>query len=305
MKHTLRELQALYNQGKNITQVLRAEMGLDQNTGEIIEIAYDLQAGSYIAAMRDEAMSQHKREYASEIATTILSLCRPMSVMEAGVGEATTLSGVLRNLPADVASFGFDLSWSRVALAQGWLASQGVSGSTLCTGNLFDIPFAENSIDVVYTSHSIEPNGGNEEPILRELFRVARKFLILLEPAYELAGDEARARMDVHGYCRNIRATCESLGHDVLTHELFPCSVNPLNPTAITIIAKESGGPTPSHILACPRFKTPLLELGGMMFSREALTVYPVLGGVPCLRIENGILASKFEEIVGDGPHSS
>ena len=32
-----------------------------------------------------------------------------------------------------------------------------------------------------YTLHSIEPNGGNEKPILQELYRVARKFLILLE----------------------------------------------------------------------------------------------------------------------------
>jgi ubiquinone/menaquinone biosynthesis C-methylase UbiE len=295
------ELQALYEQGMNITQLLREDKGLQYNTDEIIEIAYDLQTGSYIAAMDDPAMAEHKRDYTSEIAKTILSLCEPISVLEAGVGEATTLSGVLQHLKSTVSSFGFDLSWSRVAYAKRWLQRQNVSNATLCTGDLLHIPFADDSIDVVYTSHSIEPNGGNEEPILRELFRVTRRFLILLEPGYELANDEARRRMDFHGYCKNIKGTAEALGYGVLTHKVFPFVSNPLNPTAITIIQKEVKAGLPANILACPKFKTPLKRIGGMLFSAEALVVYPIVGGIPCLRIENGIFASKYQEIFGAG----
>src|SRR5208283_2840477 len=117
---------------------------------------------------------------------------------------------------------GFDLSWSRVAFAKCWLQRQGITKAVLCTGNLLHIPFADNSIDIVYTSHSIESNIGKEEPILRELFRVARKFLILLEPGYELANPEAKKRMDSHGYCRNLPGTAAALGYDVLEHKLFP-----------------------------------------------------------------------------------
>jgi ubiquinone/menaquinone biosynthesis C-methylase UbiE len=32
----------------------------------------------------------------------------------------------------------------------------------LVVADLFHIPFADNSVDVVYTSHSLEPNGGRE-----------------------------------------------------------------------------------------------------------------------------------------------
>jgi uncharacterized protein YbaR (Trm112 family) len=75
-------------------------------------------------------------------------------------------------------------------------------------------------------------------------------------------------------------------------------SANPLNPTALTMIRKLSENNPARQIFACPRFKTALQEMGGNLFSPEALSVYPVVAGVPCLRIENGIFASKYPEIV-------
>ncbi len=305
---SLRELKKLYDQGKNISAFLRHEKGIEHNTPEIIEIAYDLQTGSYIQAMEDQAVEKYRAEYSHQIAQKILSLVNPHSILEAGVGEATTLSGVLQNLDPDISSFGFDLSWSRVAYAQRWLNSQDLPNTTLCTGDLFNIPFQDNSVDVVYTSHSIEPNGGQEEPILKELYRVCRKYLILFEPCYELAGDEARQRMELHGYCKNLRAVCDSLGYEILENRLFEIANDKMNPTGVTVIRKpfveseesisqDKGGKLEKY-LACPRHKTQLIDADSMLFSPEALVVYPVVGGIPCLRIENGIVASKFEELL-------
>lgn len=295
---TPKMLKKSYEQGENISALLRNELGVTKNTKEIIEITYDLQTGSYIDAMKNDEMAKHKGLYSSKIAQVILSLCKPKSILEAGVGEATTLSGVLSNLGKDIKSYGFDLSWSRVAYAKKWLQTQGIKNTTLCSGDMFNIPFLENSIDVVYTSHSIEPNGGNEIEILRELYRVTKKFLILLEPGYELSNNEARQRMDSHGYCKNLVPISQSLGYDVTTHELFPFTVNPLNPTALTIISKQSKAEELSDILACPKFKTSLQKFGGSLYSPEALVSYPILGEIPCLRIENGIFSSKYLEIM-------
>ena len=295
---TLRELQTLYRQGMNITQLLREEKGLEHNTDEIIETAYDLQAGSYTSAMGGEKMAALNREYTAGIAQTILSVCEPLSLLEAGVGEATTLAGVLQKLDPQLSSFGFDLSWSRVAFARRWLQEQGIPGTTLVTGNLFHIPFADNSVDVVFTSHAIEPNGGNEVPILRELSRVAGRFLVLVEPDYEHANEATRQRMDHHGYCKDLKGAAESLGLEVIRNGPFEYASDPTNPSGITIIRKPGGGKPASHILACPKYKTPLEEIGGMMFSPEALSVYPIVGGIPCLRIDNAVLASQFKEFV-------
>jgi hypothetical protein len=158
---SVRELNERYEAGENIAELLRSELGQERNSEEIIELSYELQTGSYVRAMQGAAMRQHKGLYATEIARVISSLGRPRSVLEAGVGEATTLSGVLRVLGPEVEAYGFDLSWSRLAYAARWLAAEQVQRATLCTGSLHAIPFADDSIDTVYTSHSIEPNGGS------------------------------------------------------------------------------------------------------------------------------------------------
>ncbi|MFT6906577.1 MAG: ubiquinone/menaquinone biosynthesis C-methylase UbiE [Oleiphilaceae bacterium] len=295
---TPRKIKELYEQGTNISAWLRKELGVTHNTREIIEISYDIQAGSYIELLKSKAMTQHKVEYTKEIVKEILSLCSPVSVLEAGVGEATTLSGVMKRLESDIRGYGFDLSWSRIAYAKDWLQSQGVTNTTLCSGNLLNIPFLDSSIDVVYTSHSIEPNGGNEEAILRELYRVARKYVILLEPGYEFASQESQKRMDSHGYCKNLKRISHSLGYDVIKHELFPFHTNPANPTVITIISKQSNAELPSDVFACPKYRVPLIKTDSALYSPEALVAYPIIDGIPCLRIENGVFASKFQDII-------
>ena len=292
------DLKELYKQGKNISSLLREDKRLKYNNEMIIEISYDLQAGSYIASMEDKAMAAKKEEYVAELAKIIWSLDYPTSILEAGVGEATTLSGVLKHVGiADLDNYGFDLSWSRIAYAREWLKKQRISNVTLCTGSLFNIPFADNAIDIVYTSHSIESNGGNEEPILKELYRVARRFLVLLEPGYELSNSESRKRMELHGYCKNLKKISEGLGFKIIEHKLFPFNINPNNPTALTIVEKKRPA-TSNHILACPRYKTPLELTGEVLYSPAALTVYPIIGGIPCLRVENGIIASRYTEIM-------
>jgi uncharacterized protein YbaR (Trm112 family) len=140
---------------------------------------------------------------------------------------------------------------------------------------------------------------------LGELYRVARRYLVLLEPGYELANANARRRMETHGYCRNLPGLAKALGYRVVEHKLFPYSANPLNPTALTIIEKRpQTAVRAGTVLVCPRFKARLQRAGGMLFSPEALTVYPIIGGIPCLRLENGVVASRYVEFCNEEKQS-
>ena len=295
---TPRELKACFEQGKNISLLLRRESGVDGNTEQIIETAYELQTLHNEDVLESEAFKRHKEQYSQIIAQTIQSLCQPKSVLEAGIGEASTFLNVKKKLNKEVRSYGFDISWSRTWYAGYRLVQNNLFNVTLCTGSLQNIPFLDNAIDVVYTSHSIEPNGGKEKPILEELFRITGKYLLLFEPAYEFADGSIQKRMDSHGYCKRLKETAEELGYEVLEHKLLEFTASLDNPTAMIIIRKNLESSPVSEVFACPRFKTPLQKIADIWYSPEALSVYPVIGDIPCLRVDNAILASKYPEFM-------
>jgi hypothetical protein len=85
-----------------------------------------------------------------------------------------------------------------------WLKEKEIA-ATLFVSDLFAIPLEGDSIDLVHTFHSLEPNGGREEGALRELLRIARRAVVLIEPVFGLASAEARQRMSHHGYVRDFK----------------------------------------------------------------------------------------------------
>ncbi len=300
---TPRQLKEKYLRGENISQILRDERAKEFNDEEIIEVAYDIQTGLYIDMMKIKEKAEKRYELCNEIAHEIAQLGEVTSILEPGVGEGTTLTGILHNLGDDMDIYAFDISWSRVAYTRNWLVDNSPTQDvTLFTASLLNIPLPTSSIDVVYTAHAIEPNAGYEAQIIHELYRVAKKFVVLVEPSYELAGEEARKRMVEHRYCKGLAGKANHLGYNVLSHRLCESVENEMNPPAITIIEKERFGFSRPQ-LVCPQYKTELREIKDrshyMLYSPEALCVYPILDGIPCLRVENAIVASKFPEIVG------
>lgn len=117
-------------------------------------------------------------------------------MLEGGIGEATAMRGFKDYMDSEVNIFGFDISWSRVKCGKVFLEKEKCLDNTeLFVGDLMNIPLINNLMDIVYTNHAIEPNGGNEETILKELYRVTSSYLIMFEPDYDLANEPARKRM--------------------------------------------------------------------------------------------------------------
>ncbi len=219
----INKVKDIYANGGNIIKYLKSLNKKDQNTIEDILISYDFQSGSYIKSFSENL--DYKEKYSAALAKVIESLGSFDSIMEAGIGEATTLYSLLNRLtriPPNI--FGFDISWSRLKFAKNFLAEFDFTDVTLFTTNLFEIPLLDNSVDIVYTSHSIEPNGGREEDAIRKLYRIADKYVILLEPSYEFADKESRDRMKEHGYVTKLYATAKGLGYNIIEHRLFDYS---------------------------------------------------------------------------------
>jgi hypothetical protein len=202
----------------------------------------------------------------------------------------------LKNKPS--ASYGFDVSWSRIQVGRQWLDELG-QRTQLFVGDLMDIPMQAGSIDVVYSSHSLEPNGGREAAMIAECMRVARHAVVLVEPIYELADAAAQARMESHGYVRGLHDAAAKLGATILEYRLLDYCGNPLNPSGVLVMKKKNEstgvqGSAPSAIWRCPLTGAPLIPNTNGYYAKEVGIVYPLLRSVPMLRREHGIVASGF-----------
>lgn len=287
-------MRAAFASGGNAMKAARSFLGSEVNDPVATLVAYDLQAGSYIRLARENP--DLNRTWGEQIAELLRPFAeKEVSLLEVGSGEATTLAAVLQTLDQSaITALGFDCSWSRVAQGRTWLAEQRVTATTF-VGDLFRIPLADESVDIVYTSHSLEPNGGREKEAIRECMRVARTAVILVEPAYELADAVAQARMREHGYVRGLHEAARSCGADVRDYRLLPLSKNPLNPSGVLVLAK--GAPRPRATAPqwqCPLTGAPLDAAGDVFIAREMGVVYPVLRGVPLLRMDHAVVASQI-----------
>lgn len=291
-------MRAAYARGENAMEYARKMSNTDVNSSVATLIAYDLQAGSYIAnAKSDPKAREHWCNQLAAILNPYVTI--ESAILEVGCGEATTLAGVLNRLNnKPMQALGFDISWSRCAHGLTWLKENEAS-ARLFVADLFDIPLGDASVDVVYTSHSIEPNGGREEAAIKELLRVAGRVVVLIEPLYELASANAQARMRSHGYVQHLKATAESLGAVVHDYRLLDYCANPLNPSGLMLIKKTAANLSKSSTIQwrCPLTHTPLIEDNGGFFSPKTGIIYPVLAGVPLLRSNHAVVASSFEQL--------
>ena len=291
-------MRAAFGRGENVMEFARQARRSEENFSPATLVAYDLQAGSYVEKVL--ANERANDQWCDQLAGILSPLMgKHSSLLEVGCGEATTFAGVLKRLAVTpTQALGFDISWSRCSTGLQWLECQ-LRRATLFVADLYSIPLATNSVDVVYTSHSLEPNGGREEEALLELLRIAKKAVVLFEPIYELASVEARQRMKSHGYVRNLKRTAERVGGIVTDYRLLSYSTRSTNPSGVLVIKNPVGrfqtdGNAGEIRWICPFTKLPMGQHAEAFYCMESGLAYPFLGKIPLLRPEHAVVASTF-----------
>lgn len=297
----IQKIKKLYDQNQNLTEYFKTTQNKNNLSSQEIELIYDLQSGNYSKKYENNiSHKEYKDKFTDEIIEHINNLNFKFdSILEAGIGEGNTFVNVIQKLDIlKLKSFGVDISWSRLAYANKFLKKHSIKNVKLVTGLLENLPFLENSVDIVYTAHSIEPNGGKEKEILKELFRVAKNYLILLEPSYEFGNDEQKERMDNLSYAKNLSKYCEELGYKIIKHELLKNHSVENNKTEIIIIEKSTKKTKTKDFLACPETKTKLFKNKNFYYSAESFYSYPILENIICLNSDNKILSTKLENFI-------
>lgn len=288
--------QKAYKNGKNVMAYIQKILKTKKITSELsILAAYDLQAGNYVKyySKKNNFIKKWGRQIAPILGDMLPKNGR---VLEVGVGEATTLAEIIKNLKGDF--YGFDISWSRLNVANSWLKKNNCRAS-LFAGDLLNIPLKSSSFDIVYSSHSLEPNKGSEKKIIKELLRVSKKAVILIEPIYELANKKAKSRMTKLRYVTNLKKYSKECGAEILDYRLLDHVDNPLNPSGVIKLLKKPQITKPTikeNIWQCPITKTELVRKKDIFLSPSTGLIYPVIRGIPMLRPNHGIIASQIKK---------
>jgi ubiquinone/menaquinone biosynthesis C-methylase UbiE len=292
-----------YANGENITALLRRQKHVEANTSEIIEVAYDLQAGTYVEHV--EHNITQATLYAAELAAIVARfMTENDTLLDVGTGEMTTLSllaGCLAQKPRRI--YAFDISWSR--LYKGMAFAQRHMGAAYkqlvpFVADIREIPLLDKSVSITTSSHALEPNGGALSELMSELFRVTVEKLVLFEPCYEINSEEGQQRMDRLGYIKDIDGVVEKLGGTVVEKIRIKNISNPLNPTVCFVITppKKQGEEVTNErkpaIFSVPGTDYPLRKVDEFYFSDETGLCFPVLKTIPVLKSNTAILASSL-----------
>jgi len=297
----IQNIRKLYDKKQNIMKYLRLQTNLNMNTPEIISYSYDLQAGSYLEKLKDKNFKETRKKIGQKTAKVISELGAE-TILEAGVGEANTLYHVISSiLLKKTKFFGFDISLSRLLYAQKYLKDLHKQSIKLFCSEFSNIPIANNSIDLSYTFHAIEPNHGREEIILKELLRITKHYLVLIEPSYELGSHETKKHIEEHGYCRGLPQIIKKMGLKILKHEPFGFSSR-ANENAIIIVEKNKKRNTKKTSMEIqfisPISHKPLLQHKNCWYCKDDGYAWPIINGIPCLLKENAILVSKLTDFL-------
>ena len=291
------EARKAYARGDNVINALSVFSNIDEQ--DRIEIAYDLQSGSYTQLARTNV--QWLKNFSGEVAKIINdNAVNYTTLLDAGCGELTSTTHIVNSLkyqPAKV--WAFDLSLSRILSGTLYWAENYVGLASLFPFNaeLSLIPLKTNSIDIAMTVHALEPNRNNLGPCLSEIFRVASDKIFLMEPCYERASVEAKERMDKHQYIKNLEKEVACMDGTIIDVVEIKNPSNKLNPTYCIIAEptkKRKDSFDSDSRYSIPGTDYELIEHDEFMFSIDTGLAFPKIFGIPNLRPNNAIIASSL-----------
>jgi ubiquinone/menaquinone biosynthesis C-methylase UbiE len=279
--YNIKTLKRLYKRNININRFFRKKTNLSEEL--IIKISYDLQSGSYIRSYNYMKSLKNLNFIIKEINSTKFK-----SLLDFGCGELTNFYTLMKNIKTSKKVFyAYDCSFNRIFLGKKFLNKKKLSINLTCFANdSIKIPLPDNSIDIVTTVHAIEANKDNANKILMELWRIAKKKLILLEPNNKLTDEltsyskkRINQRFKKNNYVLNLEEKIKKITSDyriIKSNNHF----NPLNPASLFIIEKNSQKYSKLNFLN-PDYNNDVLKKNlNFYFSEKTGRIFPVIKGI-------------------------
>ena len=129
------------------------------------------------------------------------------SLLEVGCGKGRKLRLIRNNFDVKVLK-GIDLSPVGVEVAK-------KHNLDVVVGSADNLPFSNNEFDIIITHHSLEQMKYIIEDVVKELYRVTKKYVISFEPCFELQNIFGKIHNFTHDYVKGLPFIFEKHGFEV------------------------------------------------------------------------------------------
>jgi hypothetical protein len=288
-----KRMAALFTEGKKLFAAGQNVVeGLSQNDDTsrrlAIEIAYSLQSGSYTEFSASE-LAKTVRLESHSIVEPLLRAHKIETLLDCGTGEGTRwldFAYPTQHL------YCLDASFHRLLYCRQNLGTvEAIAKASVIKGNMVSLPFSPGSVDAVFSCHAIEPNTERDaQLIIEQMFSTARRLVVIMEPNYRDARPEMKARMERHGYARNIwDAALAQQGYTVIAEGVFETATNPLNRTSYLIACRDRTPPMPESVYSSSVNQSPLRRLDDLWLDANDCMAFPILNGINCFAPEDAV----------------
>jgi SAM-dependent methyltransferase len=168
-----------------------------------------------------------------------LEAVRFKSMLEVGSGASINLYYLSRWFP-EKEYIGVDFAGERTRQAKTYWDKRNVRLSYV-RGDATRLPFKDNSVDVVFSSHCLEQLSKDSEceAAIREMHRISAKKVVMMEPGYELGNPTQKSYIELRGYSKHILSIVKRNGFDLAGYFLLETTGNALNPTMMIVVNKS------------------------------------------------------------------
>jgi ubiquinone/menaquinone biosynthesis C-methylase UbiE len=228
----------------------------EQVSDEFVETIYDKVSGSYVKQLAKGGRKKwsiingeivkmdtiESRRIIRKEMWDYISRHSFESILEVGAGELRTISLAGNIFTEEKLYYGIDLSLNRLCHGYKQFCIKNDFKIKLAKANAIYLPFADKSIDTVYSTHCLELMPKNHfKKAVTEMCRVARNHVFLFEPSWELGGCLQKMKMASERYVRGIpKFITADLGLKLTDYRLLTNHFNPFNKTALHHITLEN-----------------------------------------------------------------
>lgn len=264
-----------YIKKQNVQKFLKS---IKINEKDSVRISYDIQSGSYIKFFSKLKKTKIKNIYYPLVEAINNNFTNFKTILDFGCGELTTSKYIFGNLKKNIKHyFATDISLNRIFLGKKYLEKtlkpKSFKKFKFFCNSANRLPFKDSSIDLILTTHALEPNKKNLKNLIKELFRVTKFGMILMEPHYESACLAQKKRMRKLNYIQGLEKELLKYSSDLKIIKKKYHSNN-LNKSSIFILKKSNNNINKSSYID-PIDKSELRKIHNFLYSENNSRLYP------------------------------